>query len=149
MSRHPGPKPATIHGMRPVIIAVVVIALLTLMISVANCSRSESTQPPATSSAPAGKDPAAARALIAQGAVVIDVRTADEFGGGHLPSATNIAVAEIADRLGDVDKLVAGDKSKPIVLYCAAGSRAAKAKKVLEGAGYQRVVNGGGYDDLR
>jgi rhodanese-related sulfurtransferase len=136
-------------GMRPVLIVAIVIALLTLMISIANCSRSESTQPPATSSVPAGKDPAAARAMIAKGAVVIDVRTPEEFGGGHLPSATNIAVAEIGDRLDDVGKLVAGDKARPIVVYCAAGSRAAKAKKILEGAGYQQVVNGGGYDDLR
>jgi phage shock protein E len=133
--------------MRPAIIAIV--ALLTLTLSVAGCSRSETSQPPATSSVPAGKDPAAARALIAKGATVIDVRTAEEFGGGHLPAATNIAVADIGGRLDDVAKLVAGDKAQPIVVYCAAGSRAAKAKKVLEDAGYQRVVNGGGYDDLR
>lgn len=87
--------------------------------------------------------------MIARGAVVIDVRTADEFGGGHLPNATNIAVADIGGQLDQVDKLVGGDKSKEIVLYCAAGSRAAKAKKILDEAGYQHVVNGGGYDDLR
>ena len=135
--------------MRPFLIAAVVIALLTLMISIANCSRSETTQPPAVSSVPAGKDPAAARVLIAEGAVVIDVRTADEFASGHLASATNIAVTEISEHLAEVDKLVAGDKTRPIVVYCAAGSRAARAKKVLDAAGYQRVVNGGGYDDLR
>jgi phage shock protein E len=136
--------------MRPVLIAVIVAALLTLMISVANCSRSSETPAPVpTTSVPAGKDPAAARALISSGAVVIDVRTPDEFAGGHLPTATNIAVAEIGDHLADVDKLVGGDKSRGIVLYCAAGSRAAKAKKILEEAGYQRVVNGGGYDDLK
>ncbi len=134
--------------MRPVVIAVIVIAVLTMIISVANCSRSETAQPPASAVVPARKDPAAARALIAEGAVVIDVRTADEFSGGHLPGATNIAVAEIGGRLGDVDQLVAGDKARAIVVYCAAGSRAAKAKKILDEAGYQRVVNGGGYDDL-
>ncbi len=135
--------------MRPALIAAVVIALLTLTISLANCSRSDQAQPPAGSSVPAGKDPAAARALIGQGAVVIDVRTADEFTSGHLPGATNIAVADVDGRLADIDKLVAGDKAKPIVVYCAAGSRAAKAKKILDAAGYLRVVNGGGYDDLR
>ncbi len=135
--------------MRPVLIAVIVIVALTLMVSIANCSRSETTQPPAASSVPAGKDPAAARALIAQGAVVIDVRTADEFATAHLPSATNITVAEIGEHLAEVDRLVGGDKARPIVVYCAAGSRAARAKKVLDAAGYQRVVNGGGYDDLR
>jgi phage shock protein E len=46
-------------------------------------------------------------------------------------------------------KLTSGDKSKPIVVYCAAGSRAAKAKRTLESAGYTQVVNGGGLDELR
>ncbi len=135
--------------MRPILIGIIVVALLTLLISVANCSRSDAPPAPIASSVPAGKDPAAARAMIAKGAVVIDVRTPEEFSGGHLPNATNIAVAEIGTRLADVDKLVAGNKAQPIVLYCAAGSRAAKAKKVLEEAGYDHVVNGGGYDDLR
>ena len=41
-------------------------------------------------------------------------------------------------------QLAHGDKSKPIVVYCAAGKRAARAKETLEAAGYTNVVNGGG-----
>ena len=48
-----------------------------------------------------------------------------------------------------VDKLTGGDKAKPVVVYCAKGGRAQKAKEALEAAGYTHVVNGGGYDDLR
>jgi phage shock protein E len=48
----------------------------------------------------------------------------------------------------EVEKLVAGDKARPIVVYCASGSRSAKAKAALEAAGYSTVVNGGGHDDL-
>jgi phage shock protein E len=121
---------------------------LAVTIAAAACSRSE----PASAPAPAAKrakDPAAARALIASGAVVIDVRSADEFAEEHLPHATNIPVDKVADQLGQVDTLAGGDKSKPIVVYCAAGSRAAKAKLTLESAGYTQVVNGGGLDDLR
>jgi phage shock protein E len=115
----------------------------------AGCSRSEPTStPPAQSSAPA-KDPQKARAMIAAGALVLDVRTPDEFGGGHLQTATNVPINQLADHLGDVDKLAGGDKAKPIVVYCAAGRRAARAKTQLEAAGYTNVVNGGGYDDLR
>jgi phage shock protein E len=125
------------------------IALL-LAIVFAGCWRPEAT--PNANSASAnrpGKDPATARALIATGAVVIDVRTADEYAGGHLASAVNLPVQELSSRLGEIDALVAGDKTRPVVVYCAAGGRAAKAKLQLEAAGYAHVVNGGGFDDLR
>jgi phage shock protein E len=111
------------------------------------CSRSDS--PPAPTPTSTSKDPAAARKLVAAGAVVIDVRTPDEYAGGHLPQATNIAVQDLPNRLPEVEKLVAGDQARPIVLYCGAGSRAAKAKAALDAAGYSNVVNGGGLDDLR
>ena len=90
-----------------------------------------------------------ARKWIASGAVVLDVRTAEEFGETHLPQAINIPVQELAQRLVDVDKLAGGDKTKQIVVYCASGARAAKAKAHLEQAGYTQVVNGGGFDDVR
>ena len=103
---------------------------------------------PATAAHPA-KDPALARKLIAEGAVVIDVRTVEEYRKEHLVQASNIPVAEFASRIGEVDKLVGGDKRKPVVVYCGSGHRAATAKAHLEAAGYNNVVNGAGYDDLR
>ncbi len=126
--------------------------LLIAILAVASCSKSEPAQPAAqtaSAAAPVAKNPQKARELIAQGAVVLDVRTPDEFGTGHLPTATNMPIGTFADHLADVDKLAAGDKTKPIVVYCAAGGRAAKAKAQLDAAGYRNVVNGGGYDDLR
>jgi rhodanese-related sulfurtransferase len=93
------------------------------------------------------KDPAAAKQLIAQGATVLDVRTPQEFAGGHIPQATNMPVEDLDPAA--VDKLLGGDKSKPIVVYCSKGGRAQKAKDKLEAAGYTHVVNGGGYDDLQ
>ncbi|MBA3460339.1 MAG: rhodanese-like domain-containing protein [Deltaproteobacteria bacterium] len=124
--------------------------LLVLSMAAAGCSRTEPTskRDPATTTKPT-QDPAAARKLIDSGAIVLDVRTADEFAAEHLPNATNIPVDKVAEQLAQVDKLAGGDKSKPIVVYCAAGARSAKAKQTLESAGYTRVVNGGGLDDLR
>lgn len=90
-----------------------------------------------------------ARKLISEGAAVVDVRTAEEYGEGHVASAQNIPIDDFSARLAEVDKLVGGDKSKPVVLYCAGGRRAAKAKQQLEAAGYTHVVNGGGFDDLQ
>lgn len=121
-----------------------------LLAATAACSKSE--QPPAPSGHVAGpvkKDPAAARQLIAKGALVLDVRSPDEYQDGHVASATNIPIDGFADQLAQVAQLTGGDKSKPIVVYCAAGGRAARAKKMLDEAGYTQVVNGGGYDDLR
>lgn len=94
------------------------------------------------------KDPAAARAAIAEGAVVIDVRSAEEFADDHLPNATNIPVEEIGQRTADVEKLVGGNKAKTIVLYCGTGNRAGKAQQQLEAAGFTQIINGGGIDDL-
>jgi rhodanese-related sulfurtransferase len=120
------------------------------IIVVAGCSKSEPTSTPAPAPAQAKRqDPEAARKLIASGAVVIDVRTPEEFAQEHIPRASNIPVDKVAEQLAQVEQLAGGDKHKPIVLYCAAGSRSAKAKQVLENAGYTQVVNGGGLDDLR
>jgi len=124
---------------------------LLLALVLAACSKSE---PPAPASAPPAAerpqiDSEAARQLIAQEAVVIDVRTPDEFAAGHVRRATNIPVDEIANRIAEVDALVYGDMHSPIVVYCAKGKRAARAKTILEGAGHLAVINGGGYDDLK
>ena len=116
------------------------------------CSKSEAPPPAKTQThtqASAKKDPAAARKLIAAGAVVLDVRTNSEFAEEHLPTASNIPVQELGARMSDVDKLTGSDKSRAIVVHCASGGRAAKAKTELEAAGYTNVVNGGGLDDLR
>jgi phage shock protein E len=128
---------------------------LLLVIALAGCSKSDPS-PPAAPPAPAApvaekpaKDPQQAKQLIANGAVVLDVRTPDEFGGGHLPQATNVPIDTFGEHLAEVDKLAGGDKTKPVVVYCAHGGRAARAKKALDAAGYTHVVNGGGYDDLR
>jgi len=124
---------------------------LAVSLLLAACS-SSSDPPKASTAAPAParkKDPAAARKLIGAGAVVLDVRSTEEYGAGHLPNATNIPVDELAGRLDEVAKLTGGDLKKPVVVYCASGHRAGKAQQVLDGAGYAQVVNGGGLDDLQ
>jgi phage shock protein E len=95
------------------------------------------------------KDPATARTWITNGATVIDVRTSDEYAGEHLANATNLPLDQLPQQMGEVEKLVGGDKSKPIVVYCASGRRSAKAKQQLEAAGFTMVVNGGGYKDVK
>jgi rhodanese-related sulfurtransferase len=93
-------------------------------------------------------DPALAKRLVEeQGALILDVRTPREFQSGHLPQAHNIEISQLPSRLDEVRRLVHGDTSHPIVVYCAAGVRAAKAKRILLQAGFSRVTNLGGLRD--
>jgi len=121
---------------------------LLFVLAITGCAKDD--KPPAhTSSGPVSKDPATAKKLIEGGALVVDVRTPSEFEADHLERATNVPIQDFAQRIAEVEKLVGGDKAKPVVLYCGSGNRASKAKAQLEAAGYTNVVNGGGIDDLR
>ena len=119
---------------------------LCLALALAGCSKKSDAPAQHAQGVHVHKDPAQAKQLIAQGATVLDVRTPDEFKDAHLPQATNMPIQGFDPAA--VAKLVGGDKTKPIVVYCAKGGRAQKAKDQLDAAGYTHVVNGGGYDDL-
>ena len=85
-----------------------------------------------------------AAAAIEEGARVIDVRTPEEFDAGHLEGARNIDVS--AEDFGSsIEEL---DRGIPYVVYCRTGSRAATAVRTMLDAGFEDVVNGGGYEDL-
>src|SRR5690606_16096609 len=76
-------------------------------------------------------------------AVLIDVRTPEEFSAGHLENAENINWydADFSDRFKTVDK------NKTIYLYCKMGGRSAKAQEKLKSLGFANVVDlEGGYD---
>jgi rhodanese-related sulfurtransferase len=68
---------------------------------------------------------------------LVDVRTPAEYASGHIPSAVNIPVTELQDRLPTTDR------SALIIVYCASGGRSASAAKLLGGLGFTRVVNFG------
>ena len=70
-------------------------------------------------------------------AILLDVRTPQEYANGHLQNATAINFFD-ADFKEKVDKL---DKNKPIYVYCAVGGRSAKACKILQESGFKNVYN--------
>ncbi|MEZ9785275.1 rhodanese-like domain-containing protein [Vibrio breoganii] len=76
---------------------------------------------------------------IDSGAVVIDVRTPQEFNGGHLDNAVNIPVADLSR--ADLSFV---DRDDHIVVYCRSGNRSGNAKQILLTKGYKHVHNGGG-----
>lgn len=90
-----------------------------------------------------------AKSLIAAGALVIDVRSQEEWNTGHLPSAKLVPVDVFESRIPEITSWVGGDKSKPVVVHCAAGGRSARAKAMLERHGFTQVTNGGGYSSLK
>ena len=93
---------------------------------------------------------AEAKKLIAEGAVVVDVRDSAELAaGGKVKGAIHIPRGSLEfkadDTTGYHDKNLS--KDRPVILYCAAGSRAALAGKALKDMGYKRVFNLGGFKD--
>jgi rhodanese-related sulfurtransferase len=70
-------------------------------------------------------------------AVVLDVRTPEEFAKGHIPGALNIDV----NGPGFAKKAAELDKSKPILVNCHAGSRGAIASAELARLGFKTVCN--------
>ena len=74
-----------------------------------------------------------------EGAVLIDVRDADEYAEGHIPGSVNLPVEEIA-RIG----AVAPDPDAPIYLYCHGGARAVRAAVHLNREGYAEILPIGG-----
>lgn len=74
---------------------------------------------------------------------LVDVRTADEFAGGKIDDAVNIDFysSDFSERFSDFDK------DKPIMVYCAAGGRSAKASAVLKELGFKEIYDlSGGYN---
>jgi rhodanese-related sulfurtransferase len=74
----------------------------------------------------------------AEGHLLLDVRTAEEFAQGHIPGAVNISVQELGDRLSEVPR------DEPVVVYCRSGNRSATAAQLLRDAGYTAVFDLGG-----
>ena len=90
-----------------------------------------------------GGDSAELKEWIEKGAVILDVRTPQEFQAGHPKGAINIPVDEVTARVNEF-----GDKSNPVIVYCASGARSAYAARILKMSGYQDVVNAGGLYDM-
>ncbi len=80
-----------------------------------------------------------ARQLVGEGALLLDVRTPEEFRQGHLDGAVNIPVQELARRLAELEP-----KARPLVVYCAAGMRAQSAVELLVRQGFEKVLCLGG-----
>jgi rhodanese-related sulfurtransferase len=76
-------------------------------------------------------------AMQSSGALLLDVREAEEYMQGHVPGSTLIPLGQLERRLQEIN----GYKGKPVALICRSGNRSAQAQKLLEKAGFSATVN--------
>jgi len=69
--------------------------------------------------------------------LILDVRDAKEFASGHIQGAKNIPIADLQNRLKEIEKF----KDKPVVVHCQRGSRAKNAIKVLKAQQFSQLNN--------
>jgi len=83
------------------------------------------------------------KALLVEGAIIVDVRSPAEFYGGNIENSLNIPVGELMNKLDYLK-----DKNQTIITCCASGMRSGAAKQLLVAKGYTNVINGGGWSSL-
>ena len=74
--------------------------------------------------------------------IIIDVRTREEFMGGHVVDSINIPLQEIEQKLNEIKQL-----TQPLILCCASGGRSGQAAAYLKQCGIE-CENGGSWMDV-
>jgi len=81
--------------------------------------------------------------LIADKAIIVDVRTASEYQGGHIKGSLNIPLQTLNTHLSKLKK------DRAIITCCASGARSSVARNILKSNGFENVHNGGSWMNLR
>lgn len=84
---------------------------------------------------PPALDEGVERAKRTPGALLVDVRTREEYAAGHVPGSRNIPL----DRIGSAEL----EQGRPLFLYCRSGSRSSQACAILRRRGYAATNLGG------
>lgn len=80
---------------------------------------------------------------VKNGAFLVDVRTPAEFSGGSVKGAVNIPLDKVPSQLSKFKN------KKNIVVFCRSGNRSSQAKSILENNGFQNVINGGTWQNVK
>lgn len=91
----------------------------------------------------ASKDAIGLREALKDSAFLVDVRTPAEFSSGSVKGAVNIPLDTIPNQLS----IFKGKKC--IVVFCRSGGRSSQAKRILEQSGFQNVINGGTWQNVK
>ncbi|MBO0952169.1 rhodanese-like domain-containing protein [Fibrella forsythiae] len=82
--------------------------------------------------------------VVAQGAVIVDVRSPNEFDAGHAKGALNIPLDELKAKAVQLKNY-----QKPIVLCCASGMRSSQARLILLDEGITNMFDAGSWRNLK
>jgi phage shock protein E len=88
------------------------------------------------------EEPIAYKELLHQGAVIVDVRTPEEYQAGHIKTSINIPLNQLGNYIHEFKK-----KGKPVITCCRSGMRSGNAKNLLSSAGIE-AYNGGPWNLL-
>ena len=73
---------------------------------------------------------------LQNGALLVDVRTPEEFAAGSVKGAVNIPLDQVESRISEFE-------GKPsVIVFCKTGNRSGEAKEILENSGIEKVTNG-------
>ncbi len=75
--------------------------------------------------------------VIADGAIVLDVRTKGEYASGHVKGSKHIPLDQVGSRMEEIKSW-----NKPVVAVCASGGRSGAATNAMKSAGIE-AYNGG------
>lgn len=77
---------------------------------------------------------------LQKGAVIIDVRTPNEFDQGSVPGSINIPVDRIV-----INAIRIREMKRPVIFCCASGARSSQAVNIMKTKGLKEVYNGGSW----
>ncbi len=77
--------------------------------------------------------------VLNRGGIVVDVRTPQEYDGGHIKGSLNIPLGNIGNRAADLKT-----KNVPVICVCASGMRSGQAASILKKNGIESY-NGGNW----
>ena len=80
----------------------------------------------------------------APGAVLLDVRTPQEYGEGHIPGSVNAPLQSLS-----AGEALPSDQNAPLFVYCHSGARSSQAVRLLARRGYTNVKSIGGITAYR
>lgn len=81
--------------------------------------------------------------LVSQGALLVDVRTPNEFSGGSVKGAVNIPLDQLPSQLHRFKN------KNSVIVFCRSGNRSGQAKSILDKQGIPSVINGGTWQEVR
>jgi rhodanese-related sulfurtransferase len=78
---------------------------------------------------------------LKKGAIIIDVRTPNEYDEGRVKDSINIPVDRVASNADRIKQF-----NRPVIFCCSSGSRSATATSIMKKKGLKEVYNGGSWE---